>query len=169
MSCTEIACPTPTCEYAGEVYVVGEMFIDVDGCNECVCASDGSVGCTDMICPVDMVCSYDGEIHEPGDSFPSVDGCNKCTCNADGSVSCTEEACECNIAADWWRQYMSEDPGECRFLDYACPGDTFEFVNDCGCGCEQDAECPEWFDCADPDSCDLSLIEKTCPFSEIIT
>jgi len=171
VSCTEAACPEPTtCDYAGSLYQVGEMFPATDGCNECACLDDGNVGCTDATCTETVVCNYDGQMYVPGDTFPATDGCNACVCANDGAVICTEEACTttCNPEDEWWRQYMSDDPDECALLDYECPGSSYDFKSECGCGCEQPDSCRKSFDCSAPDSCDIDTLAHKCPFSEIV-
>lgn len=48
--CGAIKCPEG-CFYGGEVHAFGEVFADFDGCNQCTCFEDGTVGCTDQACP----------------------------------------------------------------------------------------------------------------------
>ena len=91
-------------------------------------------------------------------SFPSLDGCNTCTCGPDGAVSCTEIACACDPAKEWWRHYVALDPASCAAIDYACPPNTTMFSNACGCGCEEDASCPPFFDCEPPATCDPAAL-----------
>ncbi len=162
VACTLLDCYD--CEYNGESYQVGDSFPAGDGCNQCACTSSG-VSCTDAYCETD--CVYAGQSYSPGQSFPAVDGCNTCTCQEDGSVGCTELACDCNPDKEWYRKYVSLDPKECELIDYGCPPNTFGFQNACGCGCEQDPSCPEWFNCMPPNGCDVEAIKKKCPYSGI--
>ncbi|MCA9594618.1 MAG: hypothetical protein KC776_14940 [Myxococcales bacterium] len=159
VSCTEKACAT-TCEYQGKTYVAGQSFPAGDGCNECFCQDNGKVSCTLAICA--QTCSYAGKEYKDGESFPSLDGCNTCTCTS-GGVGCTKKACACDPSKEWWRKYYT--PAECK-AGVQCPGYTTPFTNSCGCGCEQDASCPEWFDCMPPSPCDPDQM-KQCPYSGV--
>jgi hypothetical protein len=160
--CTEKACPT--CEWNGTQYYEGETFSAGDGCNTCSCDAGGNVGCTEIWC---TTCLYGGKQYNPGESFPAIDGCNSCSCDDTGNVACTDAACACDPEAEWWRDYVATDPKECQVIDYACPPSTTMFGNACGCGCEQDASCPESFDCAPPATCDEQQIHDQCPYSTI--
>jgi hypothetical protein len=167
VACTDMAC---TCEYQGQTYSQGESFPAGDGCNTCTCDPEGSgeAMCTLMACPG---CVYAGEGHVPGETFPALDGCNTCTCQPDGTVSCTEIACPCDPAAEWWREYMSQDAQECLLLDFGCPPNTVRFDNQCGCGCEQDATCPQYLDCMPPAQCTPEQIQEftdQCPYSQVV-
>jgi hypothetical protein len=162
VGCTEMACLT--CEHEGTTYNPGDTFPAGDGCNSCTCMEDGQVACTLMAC---AVCTYAGAEHQPGDTFPALDGCNTCECMEDGAIACTEIACACNPPDEWWREYTSLDAQECLLLDFACPTNTLRFDNSCGCGCEQSAACPEYFDCMPPAQCDIEQIMLECPYSQI--
>ncbi len=162
LACTDMGCVT--CDYQGQTFTPGDTFPAGDGCNMCSCMDDGSIACTAMACPI---CVYEGAEHQPGESFPSIDGCNTCTCMDDGTVSCTEIACPCDPPNEWWREYASLDAQECLLLDFACPANTLRFDNACGCGCEQDASCPQFFDCMPPAQCDVQALMEQCPYSEI--
>lgn len=159
VGCTLMACPV--CTYQGTSYWPGDTFSD--GCNSCTCMDDGTVACTDMACPA---CVYAGQEYWPGDTFPAIDGCNTCECTADGTVACTEIACSCDPQAEWWRDYVSTDPQECQLIDPNCPANTASFGNACGCGCEQSAECPQYFDCMPPNQCDVPALHEQCPYSD---
>jgi hypothetical protein len=163
--CSDTPCVTG-CSYGGSHYSPGESFPATDGCNKCSCQSDGSVICTEMDCA--PTCVYGGISYAPGDSFPSLDGCNKCTCGADGSVGCTKMACPCDAAAEWWRDYVGGSPEVCSTIKFTCPENTTAFFNGCGCGCEQSPECPKYFDCMPPASCNPAELEKKCPYSGIV-
>jgi len=134
-------------------------------------AGNNESSCTPV--PLEVVCEYDGATYLPGDSFPDVDGCNDCTCLEDGAVACTRMAClpeTCDPQAEWWREYVGTSPAQCAAMRFACEGETAYFANDCGCGCEQAADCPEWFNCMpgpDAPPCDLAWIHTHCPFSGI--
>jgi hypothetical protein len=157
--CTELACQI-TCNYGGKTYYPGDTFPAGDGCNQCSCTDYGEVSCTLGLC--DPTCTYGGKKYTPGESFPSLDGCNTCTCTGTG-VGCTKKACACDPAKEWWRKYYT--PKECA-AGVACPAYTTPFQNACGCGCEQDASCPEWYDCMPPSPCDPDEMKK-CPYSGV--
>ncbi len=161
VSCSLIACG---CVYDGVLYNYGDSFPAGDGCNQCSCSGSGVI-CTDAYCEPE--CLYGGEVYVPGQSFPALDGCNTCTCNEGGSVGCTELACNCDPPKEWYRKYVSLDPKECQLIDYGCPPNTVGFENACGCGCEQDPSCPEWFNCMPPNGCDVKALKEKCPYSGI--
>jgi hypothetical protein len=48
-----VSCEAQGCEYEGATYEFGEHFPASDGCNECVCAEDGSAQCTLKLCACD--------------------------------------------------------------------------------------------------------------------
>lgn len=52
-------------------------------------------------------------------------------------------------------------------IDFVCPELTTYFGNACGCGCEQSADCPEYFNCMPPSPCDEDAIKTKCPYSGI--
>lgn len=163
VSCTLEDCAV-TCVYDDTTYPVGASFPAGDGCNTCSCQSDGSIACTQIGCA--PTCKYAGKDYVPGETFPALDGCNTCTCGADGSVSCTEINCPCDASKEWWREYVGKSPEECATIKYTCPEHTTPFSNSCGCGCEQDPACPQWFDCMPPAPCDPDMLKK-CPYSGV--
>jgi hypothetical protein len=69
----------------------------------------------------------------------------------------------CDPKTEWWRKYVSTDPEECKVLKFYCQPHTTYFSNTCGCGCQQDASCKQYYDCEPPTDCS-SLMAK-CPFS----
>lgn len=162
VSCTLKDC-AGTCSYGGKVYQAGESFPAGDGCNTCSCMGGGQVACTAAYCGA--TCTYGGKQYAAGDTFPALDGCNKCTCTDQG-VTCTEIACACDPAKEWWRSYVGKSPEECMTIKYACPANTTSFANPCGCGCEQDASCPEFIDCMPP-APDCDKWKAKCPFSGV--
>lgn len=162
VSCTKLACAS-TCEYGGKTYQEGETFPANDGCNSCTCGAGGTVMCTTALCAA--TCMYAGTQYPVGASFAALDGCNKCTCTDQG-VSCTELACPCDAAKEWWRNYVGKSPAECATIKYACPANTTAFANACGCGCEQDASCPQTIDCMPP-APDCDKWKAKCPYSGV--
>ncbi len=153
------------CEYEGEQYSAGDTFGAGDGCNDCTCEEGGSVACTEMAC-APTGCAYYGTTYAEGDTFDSIDGCNTCECTG-ATASCTEIACACDADNEWYRDYVGSSVEECALIDFGCPDNTTYFSNQCGCGCEQSSECPQFFNCMPPSDCDEEAIEKQCPYSEI--
>lgn len=162
VGCTLIACEE-TCTWLGETHFVGESFPAGDGCNTCSCEEGGFVGCTEIWC--EMECVYAGNTYQPGDTFPALDGCNTCTCGPGGAVGCTKVECPCNPEAEWWLHYVGESVEECELIDFGCPPNTDYFGNECGCGCQQDLACPQYFDCEPPAMCDVEALKEQCPYS----
>ena len=163
VGCTTIGCVQWDCEWEGNYYAKGESFPAGDGCNECSCGAEGQVACTNEDCADG--CVYAGNTYELGDSFPALDGCNTCTCDRDNQTSCTELPCMCNPEAEWYRKYISESLETCAVIDFGCPPNTIGFENQCGCGCEQNAACPEWFNCMPPQQCNVEQLKGQCPYS----
>ena len=152
-----------SCDYGGQLHKPGESYPATDGCNQCTCQADGQSICTKLACAV--TCTYAGQTYTIGQQFPALDGCNTCTCTDQG-VSCTEKLCPCNPDAEWWRNYVAKDPQQCMLIDYMCVENTKPFSNSCGCGCEQDASCPQYIDCMPPaPNCDE--LKKKCPYSGV--
>lgn len=158
VACTETDC-APMCEYNGQYYAPGESW-KPDACNTCYCDQNGQSACTGAYCPPE--CTYAGTTYQVGESFPALDGCNTCTCT-DGGIVCTKVACSCDPTTEWWRDYVSTSVNECALIDFACPENTTGFQNACGCGCEQDASCPQTIDCQPPTDC--TELKKKCPYS----
>ena len=163
--------PAPVCTYNGVGYQADASFPAIDGCNTCWCDATGMVGCSRIWCAVETTCEYDGATYDPGESFPATDGCNTCTCGEDGIVGCTKIGCAtCDPDAEYNRHYVGESREICMQIRFACPENTTMFSNDCGCGCEQDSECPEWINCMPGPQvapCNASEIQVECPYSEI--
>jgi len=88
-----------------------------------------------------------------------------------GQVACTLMACICDPAAEMnRREYIGTSPAACATIRFTCIENTTYFANDCGCGCEQDPSCPEWFNCMPGPGtppCDVDDIETRCPYSGI--
>jgi hypothetical protein len=114
-------------------------------------------------------CSYRGRVYPVGATFREGDGCNTCGCSAGLVVGCTKKACLCDpVAEAHQRQYIGMSPAACTLIDFACTGNTTMFGNMCGCGCEQDPSCPDWFNCQpSPDAppCDMAEMKRRCPYS----
>lgn len=128
------------------------------------CILDGDYADAGGVCEK-IECKYDGAEYAAGETFPASDGCNTCTCLEGGNVACTEKACLCEPDKEWWRDYISLDPEQCRVIFFVCPEHTTYFSNPCGCGCEQSSDCPEWINCMPPRDC--SKERALCPYSHI--
>jgi hypothetical protein len=90
--------------------------------------------CVDRYSCEPRSCEYGGENHALGETFPADDGCNDCRCQQDGQVACTIKLCSCD---DPRRTYVSRDPEVCTRIDFMCAAGSSQFVDGCGCGCEQ--------------------------------
>lgn len=164
--------PVETCTYDGKGYNVGDKFPSSDGCNTCFCSDDGTVACTEKACIA--TCNYEGTIYYSGDSWKASDGCNTCSCGDTGLIACTKKLClpACDPKNEPNRKYVGTSVEQCAVIKFFCEPGTSYFANDCGCGCEQPKDCPEWLNCMPgPDSgCSTAQIEafKTkCPYSGI--
>jgi hypothetical protein len=166
LACTKMACLS-TCSYGGNTYNEGDSFPATDGCNTCSCGPEGTVACTRIACST--TCNYGGNTYKTGDSFPSTDGCNTCSCSEGGVVACTEKACapKCDPATEFNRKYVGT-PEQCMLIRFVCETGTSYFSNECGCGCEQPADCPEWINCMPgPKVSTCSADRARCPFSQV--
>jgi hypothetical protein len=77
---------------------------------------------------------------------------------------------ECDPETEHDREYIGASPTACAVIFYGCPEHTTMFSNDCGCGCEQDASCPEFVDCmpgGDPNPGCSSEERARCPYTDI--
>jgi hypothetical protein len=137
--------------------------------------SDGSIDCSNVGCAAPPLCSsgctYKGRMYPAGSTFNATDGCNTCGCDDMGGAACTKKVCVCDPAAEEHRRvYIGKSPADCATVDYTCTGPTTSFSNACGCGCEEDPSCPDWFDCQpspDVPPCDTAAIKARCPYSGI--
>lgn len=115
-------------------------------------------------------CTYDGTTHAVGESFPSTDGCNTCSCGSDGSVGCTKRACvpTCDPANEPNKRYVGTSREQCMVVRFACIAGTTSFIGDCGCGCEQPANCPASIDCKPGANATTCAAERArCPFTPV--
>ncbi|PID37907.1 MAG: hypothetical protein CSB49_08290 [Proteobacteria bacterium] len=133
------------------------------------CILDGSYPDAGGTCKP-VACTFAGDEYAEGETFPAGDGCNTCTCGKSGQVACTKRFCpppSCDPKAEWYRKYVATDVQQCQTIKYVCPPNTTHFTNACGCGCEQDKSCPEWFNCMPPAGCDVKALKEKCPYSGI--
>ena len=112
------------CSHNGETFDYGDVISSVAGtnCGDCVCETDGTVGCVDTECV--QMCLYGGNRHAVGETFPADDGCNTCSCSANGNVACTKMACMPNDCAD--------EP-EKEYFEPGCGGEAGMPVITAGC------------------------------------
>lgn len=165
--CTEMPCVAGCVASDGTFYNVGDSWFEAAECGGqgCDCVAPNTVECEG---PPLVECYYDGEAYCVGDFvFIVTNGCGQyCDCIFDGTFDCGYDApCVCNPNEEWWRSYVATDPDQCDLIDYLCPANTGGFSNECGCGCEQDANCPEWLDCEPPTDC--SSLMAACPYSKV--
>ena len=74
----------------------------------------------------------------------------------------------CDPAAEWWRDYVVDDPVACAAAFFGCPEPTEMFHNDCGCGCEQSEDCPEYVDCMPPSPPECAITQALCPYTTVL-
>ncbi len=88
-STSETPTQSPDCQ-------AGERKQADDGCNSCMCSTDGHWACTEMAC-VDKseapVSSPTPQQCQDGETKASDDGCNSCMCVKGGIWACTKRAC----------------------------------------------------------------------------
>lgn len=84
-------------------------------------------------------------------TFPGCDSlerctdiCRTCTCSG-GKWACTGSACldsglPCT-RVDPNKQYISHSLDQCQVIDFACPPDSINFTDECGCGCVKVPTC----------------------------
>jgi hypothetical protein len=87
------------------------------------------------------------------------------------TISCMKSATgACNPTTEYNRNYIATSTSSCQAVKFACPANTTAFFNSCGCGCEQDASCPQYVDCMpgpgtqDP-LCSSTGANDRCPYT----
>jgi hypothetical protein len=112
------------------------------------------------------------------DAFPSCESDEKdvseCEANAvcttrelcGNSILCQKKDGTCDRAGEPDRDYVGDDPASCLLIDYICPEHTTPFSNDCGCGCEQPTECPDFVNCEPGGMVDPLCDSAECPYTE---
>ncbi len=74
----------------------------------------------------------------------------------------------CDPSSEHQRRYIGLG-AECPGVEFRCYDPTTVFWNDCGCGCEEDPNCPEVFDCSPRASTPCTPEELAhCPFSRVL-
>ncbi|XP_060607002.1 kielin/chordin-like protein [Ruditapes philippinarum] len=100
----------PACLYNLKIYLVGDVFATLDGCNKCLCTERG-MQCTMKACssagfatpskePIYGECLYNGGWYRHQTQWLTRDGCNTCYChsigNYQGGYECTKSKCPCS-------------------------------------------------------------------------
>ena len=170
--CNLLACPSGhtlvlngTCPAGSECYVYQSC------CQQVTCARPV------VTCDAIPVCDA-GDRQISGECPPSVQCYSRTLCGT--TINCVSESgaggaggaggASCDPAVEYNRKYVTTRPATCALIDYACPASTLMFQNECGCGCEQPASCPEWVDCAPrvdmrpPDP--LCADSGACPYTQ---
>jgi hypothetical protein len=84
------------------------------------------------------------------------------------TINCLGSACD--RGAEYNRKYATTSHDSCALIDFACPANTEYFINDCGCGCQQDESCPQFVNCQPRiDDVPLSVLcsdKATCPYTQ---
>jgi hypothetical protein len=106
-----------------------------------------------------------GDIKISGECPPGVGCYTRSLCGS--TIHCIDTACD--PGAEYNRKYATRNASSCALIDFGCEANTAPFVNDCGCGCEQDPACPEYIHCEprlEPDTIDPRCSDRTvCPLS----
>jgi len=123
-----------------------------EGCNECICYSDGNSSCRD-------ICVQGCGTHKLGDRWRYPDGCNTCACTINGE-SCTEIICypksKCTAAGDC----------ELAGLVHAqCVGQWECIGGKCAWECETPPVCGEHRYSGCPEGCVKTCVPSKCSFS----
>jgi hypothetical protein len=82
----------------------------------------------------------------------------------DAGLDDAGDAAACNPATEYNRDYMGLGLNECMNIRFTCPSGTYYFNNSCGCGCEQNPNCPAYVDCSVTPSSPLCA-SSACPFT----
>jgi hypothetical protein len=135
----------PTCN-EGEVEVSATQCVGDAACRQV------SLCCETIWCAPEVQCGAvptcdDGDEQIEGECPASSSCYTRTLCGS--TITCEEgdggETCNPELELD--RNYVGMSPSECALIDFACPEHTEYFGNDCGCGCEQAADCPDFVDC----------------------
>ena len=106
-----------------------------------------------------------GDTEVQGSCPPSVACYARTACGS--TIVCSHGESSCNPESDYNRHYVSTDPNQCMVIDYMCPEETKPFSGPCGCGCEQDSNCPAYVDCmpGPTTSNPLCASDGRCPYT----
>ena len=124
-----------------------------------------TVYCARALAQCDAVPTCDsGDTQISGECPPEVQCYSRTLCGK--TVNCRSS---CGSQEEVNRRYVSRDINQCALVDFTCQAETHSFVDECGCGCEQDSSCPAWVDCqprSDQKPLDpLCTDREKCPFS----
>lgn len=150
--CDTVWCaPAPEFDTCDAVPTCGENYVPVSSCaNSDNCYASELCGST-VYCEYETVPSCGGGPQCPPDTR-LVDGCpgeGDCqTVSACGdTIYCLADVATCSPEEEPNRDYVTMGQDSCVGADIVCPAHTTLFENECGCGCEQGASCPESVDC----------------------
>jgi hypothetical protein len=131
----------------------GEEEVDQSRCLGGAPCREVSLCCSTVWCLPTSQCQAipvcdDGDEEIEGECPASSSCYSRTVCGT--TITCEEgkdSGGECNPEEEPDRNYVGDSPEECAVIDFACPEHTEYFGNDCGCGCEQAADCPDYVDC----------------------
>jgi len=172
--CSNVPCwTTPLCT-AGCIFPCG-CCPCTEGTTMNAYKCEGGCWADNKSAPLASGCYYDGawgpQLFKRGEQFVARNFCSTCKCTDDNVVVCFELACCDTANRKTPRRFYAGDQETCSTFDLLeCKGiNATKFSDDCGCGCQQDPDCPESFDCK-PNAnqpCNFSDIFNRCPYSDI--
>jgi hypothetical protein len=131
-------------------------------------ANSAGTGGMVVCCNAMPVCSNGDQEIPSQDSCPSNAECYSmsicCT-----TIWCAKASSACDPTTEYNRKYLATGDN-CQLVKFTCPANTTVFFNSCGCGCQQDASCPQYVDCmpgpgtSDP-LCGATGADDRCPYS----
>lgn len=137
------------------------------------CRTDAANCMTVTVCCDTITCLQEVALC---DGYPSCENGDSQVSECPADASCYERSlcgatilCQdvaCAPADEPYRNYaaMGDD---CQTVAFDCLGESAPFSNDCGCGCEQDRNCPAFVDCMPGGAIDpLCDDADTCPLTE---
>jgi hypothetical protein len=161
----------------GDVQVAGPFFCPPDtSCYQV------SVCCSTIWCRRDPTCTLQGAPCQPGEAqignnttCPKGGTCyqraicgNVVTCFASSAQDAGASAdAGCSGPPPRGVHYVSTSLQKCAVIDYACPAGTTGYGDSCGCGCQQNSNCPDYVNCQPgpgPTSA-LCADNSICPYS----
>ena len=150
-----------TCCTAAPTCGPNEMEIpDISACPPGSMCHSVSVCCSTIWCATEPAqCDAfpacdEGDTVLEGACPPDVRGCySRSLCGT--TIWCLTSPCGPANAHN--RVYVSKDPTECNAVDFNCRTELTAFRDECGCGCEQPADCPQYFYCRpNPENADAA-------------
>jgi len=139
----------PICCGAFPACDAGEVEVTVEDCVPPTTCRQVSICCSTILCASVPTCDGlpvcdEGDTPLPPTCPPELYCYERERCGA--VITCRDDFCD--PESEHNRSYVGESPERCAVIDFGCTGETSYFYNDCGCGCEQDASCPESVDCS---------------------